>query len=101
MSKIICEKEDLVDIADAIRGQTGISEPMTLNEMATTINSLEAVSVVDSELSSTSENPVQNKVVTSKFNEIEQDIANLKANAETWTFTLVDGSTVTKKVVVM
>lgn len=41
MSKIICEKEDLIDIADAIRSQTGLVQPMTLNEMASTISSLD------------------------------------------------------------
>lgn len=33
MSKIICEKQDLVDIADAIRGKTGKSEEFTIYQM--------------------------------------------------------------------
>lgn len=53
---------------------------------------------VDSELSETSENPVQNKVVNEAIKAVE---AKIPTKTEEWTFTLEDGSTVTKKVVVM
>ena len=48
---------------------------------------------VDSTMSSTSTNPVQNKVIYSALQN-KQD----KINYETWTFTTVSGTTVTKKV---
>ena len=48
---------------------------------------------VDSTMSSTSTNPVQNKVIYSAL-QGKQD----KINYETWTFTTTSGTTVTKKV---
>ena len=48
---------------------------------------------VDSTISSTSTNPVQNKVIYTALQN-KQD----KINYETWTFTTVSGTTVTKKV---
>ena len=48
---------------------------------------------VDSTMSSTSTNPVQNKVIYTALQN-KQD----KINYETWTFTTVSGTTVTKKV---
>lgn len=48
---------------------------------------------VDSALSGTSTNPVQNKVIYTALQN-KQD----KINYETWTFTTVSGTTVTKKV---
>ena len=48
---------------------------------------------VDSTMNSTSTNPVQNKVIYSAL-QGKQD----KINYETWTFTTVSGTTVTKKV---
>lgn len=48
---------------------------------------------VDSALSGTSTNPVQNKVIYTAL-QGKQD----KINYETWTFTTVSGTTVTKKV---
>lgn len=48
---------------------------------------------VDSALSGTSTNPVQNKVIYTAIKN-KQD----KINYETWTFTTVSGTTVTKKV---
>ena len=48
---------------------------------------------VDSTMSSTSTNPVQNKVIYTALSG-KQD----KINYETWTFTTVSGTTVTKKV---
>ena len=50
---------------------------------------------VDSTMSSTSTNPVQNKVIYSALQN-KQD----KINYETWTFTTTGGTTVTKKVYV-
>lgn len=52
---------------------------------------------IDASLSSTSANPVQNKVVYAALSG-KQD--KLTISVETWTFTLSSGSTVTKKVYV-
>lgn len=42
MSKVICEREDIVAIADAVRNKTGNSDEMTLGEIASGINGIEA-----------------------------------------------------------
>lgn len=44
---------------------------------------------IDSSLSSTSKNPIQNKVVTDKFTEIELSISNSKSEAKTYTDTKI------------
>ena len=54
----------------------------------------DATVTVDSEMSTTSENPVQNKVVSAAISS-----AISSQTSETWTFTLKSGSTVTKTVV--
>lgn len=56
---------------------------------------------VDDTLSNTSENPVQNKVITNALGgKASITYANsLVANTEEWEFTLKDGTTVTKEVV--
>lgn len=54
----------------------------------------DATVTVDSEMSSTSENPVQNKVVSAAISS-----AISSQPSETWTFTLKSGETVTKTVV--
>ena len=60
---------------------------------------------VDSEFLQYSTNPVENQVVTAKFNTVDGAIGALQSqmsalSTETWTFTLEDGSTVTKAVYV-
>ena len=40
MSKVICEREDLVNIADAVRAKTGTSSEMTLGQIATGIGGI-------------------------------------------------------------
>lgn len=71
---VIAEYEDIANVADAIRSKTGITDTMTLSEMATNVMSISGTDItIDSELSETSTNPVQNKVITKKFNELSID----------------------------
>ena len=58
-----------------------------------TISATDTKYTIDSTLSGTSTNPVQNKVIYTAL-QGKQD----KINYETWTFTTVSGTTVTKKV---
>lgn len=39
---IIMERQNIVDIADAIRNKTGVNEQMTLEQMVGRINEIEA-----------------------------------------------------------
>lgn len=41
MSKVICEREELVAVADAIREKSGTTNSMTLDGMATLIDEIE------------------------------------------------------------
>lgn len=70
---------------------TGIS--ISGNTISCTVSGGGGTVTVDSALSGTSTNPVQNKVIYSALQN-KQD----KINYETWTFTTVSGTTVTKKV---
>ena len=70
---------------------TGIS--ISGNTISCTVSGGGGTVTVDSSLSSTSTNPVQNKVIYTAL-QGKQD----KINYETWTFTTVSGTTVTKKV---
>ena len=70
---------------------TGIS--ISGNTISCTVSGSGGSVTVDSALSSTSTNPVQNKVVYTALQN-KQD----KINYETWTFTTTSGTTVTKKV---
>ena len=70
---------------------TGIS--INGNTISCTVSGGGGTVTVDSALSGTSTNPVQNKVIYSALQN-KQD----KINYETWTFTTVSGTTVTKKV---
>lgn len=72
---------------------TGIS--ISGNTISCTVSGGGSSVTVDSALSGTSTNPVQNKVVYTALAG-KQD----KINYETWTFTTVSGTTVTKKVYV-
>lgn len=58
-----------------------------------TISATDTNYTIDSTLSGSSTNPVQNKVIYTALQN-KQD----KINYETWTFTTVSGTTVTKKV---
>lgn len=58
-----------------------------------TISATDTKYTIDSALSGTSTNPVQNKVIYTALQN-KQD----KINYETWTFTTTSGTTVTKKV---
>lgn len=70
---------------------TGIS--INGNTISCTVSGGGGTVTVDSALSGTSTNPVQNKVIYTAL----QNKQN-KINYETWTFTTVSGTTVTKKV---
>ena len=77
---------------DKLTAGTGIS--INGNTISCTVSGGSGGSItVDSTISSTSTNPVQNKVIYSAL-QGKQD----KINYETWTFTTVSGTTVTKKV---
>ena len=64
-------EQDIVDIADAIRAKNGTDNTYTVKQMPAAIAALSGSSepaptiTVDSALSSSSENPVQNKVINS------------------------------------
>ena len=70
---------------------TGIS--ISGNTISCTVSGGGGAVTVDSALSGTSTNPVQNKVIYTALQN-KQD----KINYETWTFTTTSGTTVTKKV---
>ena len=77
---------------DKLIAGTGIS--ISGNTISCTVSGGSGGTVtVDSALSGTSTNPVQNKVIYTALQN-KQD----KINYETWTFTTVSGTTVTKKV---
>lgn len=81
---------------DKLTAGTGIS--ISGNTISCTVSGGGSSVTVDSSMSSTSTNPVQNKVVYAALSG-KQD--KLTISAETWTFTLSSGSTVTKKVYVL
>ena len=76
---------------DKLTAGTGIS--ISGNTISCTVSGGGGTVTVDSALSGTSTNPVQNKVIYTAL----QNKQN-KINYETWTFTTVSGTTVTKKV---
>lgn len=76
---------------DKLIAGTGIS--INGNTISCTVSGGGGTVTVDSALSGTSTNPVQNKVIYTALQN-KQD----KINYETWTFTTVSGTTVTKKV---
>lgn len=79
---VIAEYEDIANVADAIRSKTGITDTMTLSEMASNVMSISGTDItIDSELSETSTNPVQNKVVTEEFIRLYEEIAETNAVA--------------------
>lgn len=82
---------------DKLTAGTGISISGNTISCTVTGGSEGSSVTVDSALSSTSTNPVQNKVIYAALAG-KQD--TLTISVETWTFTLSSGSTVTKKVYV-
>ena len=76
---------------DKLTAGTGIS--ISGNTISCTVSGGGGTVTVDSALSGTSTNPVQNKVIYTALQN-KQD----KINYETWTFTTVSGTTVNKKV---
>lgn len=76
---------------DKLTAGTGIS--ISGNTISCTVSGGGGTVTVDSALSGTSTNPVQNKVIYTALQN-KQD----KINYETWTFTTTSGTTVTKKV---
>lgn len=64
-------EQDIIDIANAIRTKNGTENKYTVKQMASAIGALNNQTItVDSELSSTSENPVQNKVINTAIEEL-------------------------------
>lgn len=76
---VIAEYEEIANVADAIRSKTGITDTMTLSEMASNVMSISGTDMtIDSELSETSTNPVQNKVVTKEIRQLSEEIGDLE-----------------------
>lgn len=67
--------ETLTEIGDSIRNVDKSLSEMTPTEMAEEIKRLTVK--IDSELSNTSTNPLQNKVITEELNNIKQDLENI------------------------
>lgn len=78
---------------DPANGTLTISATDTKYTIDSTLSGGGGTVTVDSALSGTSTNPVQNKVIYTALQN-KQD----KINYETWTFTTVSGTIVTKKV---
>lgn len=74
---VIAEYEEIANVADAIRSKTGITDTMTLSEMASNVSNIIGDGVMlDTALSETSTNPVQNKVVTEEFRRLSEEIVD-------------------------
>lgn len=67
--------ETLTEIGDSIRNVDKSLSEMTPAEMAEEIKRLTVK--IDSELSNTSTNPLQNKVITEELNNIKQELKNI------------------------
>ena len=67
--------ETLTEIGDSIRNVDKSLSEMTPAEMAEEIKRLTVK--IDSELSNTSTNPLQNKVITEELNNIKQELENI------------------------
>lgn len=67
--------ETLTEIGDSIRNVDKSLSEMTPTEMAEEIKRLTVT--IDSELSNTSTNPLQNKVITEEFNNIKKELENI------------------------
>lgn len=67
--------ETLTEIGDSIRNVDKSLSEMTPTEMAEEIKRLTVK--IDSELSNTSTNPLQNKVITEELNNIKQELKNI------------------------
>lgn len=81
---VIAEYEDIANVADAIRSKTGITDTMTLSEMASNVMSISGTDItIDSDLSETSTNPVQNKVVTKEIRRLSEEIVDLENDVST------------------
>jgi hypothetical protein len=67
--------ETLTEIGDSIRNVDKSLPEMTPTEMAEEIKRLTVK--IDSELSNTSTNPLQNKVITEEFDNIKKELENI------------------------
>lgn len=68
-------RETLTAIGDSIRNVDKSLPEMTPTEMAEEIKRLTVT--IDSELSNTSTNPLQNKVITEELNNIKKELGNI------------------------
>lgn len=74
MAQRLYDEDSVKNIANAIRAKNGSTETYNIDEMPTAIEKLSGASFeTDSELSSNSENPVQNKVIKAALDK-KQDI---------------------------
>ena len=74
MAQRLYDEDSVKNIANAIRAKNGSTETYNIDEMPTAIEKLSGTSFeTDSELSSNSENPVQNKVIKAALDK-KQDI---------------------------
>lgn len=77
MSKVICEREDLVAVADAVRSKTGTTEEMTLGEVTSGIYSISggSVEVVQTTGNSTT-SVMSQKAVTDAIDQLSEEIVD-------------------------
>ena len=101
-SKDKIDKTDLVDSVQTSLGRADISTSVTVNGVAqASFNADVKQDVTDNTLSTT------DKTIPGAINEIYASLTNfvlktyLADNTEEWTFTLEDGSTITKKVLIL
>ncbi len=74
MAQKLYDEDSIKNIANAIRAKNGLTEAYNIDEMSAAIENLESGSIeIDSELSSSSEKPVQNKVIKAALDK-KQDI---------------------------
>lgn len=73
-------EETIIDLtSDTVTENTLLAGATAHNASGELINGAVVVAPIDSELSDTSTNPVQNKVVKDKFDQLSQEIADLKS----------------------
>ena len=69
---------DLTSVADTIRSKSGTSDELEFpSGFMLAVESIESDLAVDSELSTSSENPVQNKVISASLNQLRRDLNDI------------------------
>lgn len=67
MSKVLCESQDLTNIADAIREKTNTTDTMAVSSMAYNINSISNNGISDEYIAQIEQN-------TSNINQLQQEM---------------------------